>query len=83
MGHMQHPYSAVITRKGRARLFPCIQGELYENDVLIAKFKRGAVKQGCVPDLEYRFLSTASRNRFQDFADCTSIAESIEALLPL
>jgi hypothetical protein len=80
---MQHPYSARITYKAKRGPWPAIAGELYEKDVLIAKFWRNGVRDGYVPPIEYRFLSEASKSRFDDFADCLSISESIEALIPV
>lgn len=79
---MEHPYSAKLTYRAKKGPWPALAGELYERDVVIAKFWRDGVKDGFVPPIEYKFLSTASRNRFDDFADCLSIEESIEALIP-
>lgn len=59
-----------------------MRGEIYENDVLIGRFSRGPVVDGYVPTIKYKFLSTQARNRFDDFADCLTIPESIEAIMP-
>ena len=60
-----------------------MKGELYEKDVLIGTFSRGPVRDHFVPPIEYKFRSEAARNRFDDFSDCLTIEETIEALLPL
>jgi hypothetical protein len=79
---MDHPYTAVITKKGSAKHWPFLRGEIYEKDVCIATFSRASVVNGYVPPIEYKFFSEASRNRFDDFADSLTIEETIEALLP-
>ena len=78
---MKHPYKAVLSYKAKSGMFPALRGELLENDVIIAKFSRGPTKDHFVPPIEYKFLSDASRNRFDNFADCLSIEESIETLI--
>ena len=77
-----HKYSVKLTFKGKDTHWPALKGEIYEKDVVIGRFSRGAVRDGYVPPIEYKFLSAASKNRFDDFADSLSIAETIEALLP-
>lgn len=79
---MQHPYSVKLTYRAKKGKWPALKGELYERDVVIARFSRAAVVDGYVPPIEYKFLSTQARHRFDDFADCLSIEESIEALIP-
>jgi hypothetical protein len=79
---MQHPYSVKLTYRAKKGNWPALKGEIYERDVMIGKFSRAAVVDGYVPPIEYKFFSEASRNRFDDFADCLSIAETIEALIP-
>lgn len=76
-----HKYSVKLTQKGKGR-FPSLKGEIYENDVMIGRFSRAAVKDGYVPPIEHKFLSSQAKARFDDFADSNSIAETIEALLP-
>ncbi len=78
---MEHPYSVKLKQQGKGT-FPSFKGDLYERDVIIARVSRGAVRDRFVPPIEYHFYSDASRNRFDNFADCLSIGESIEALLP-
>jgi hypothetical protein len=79
---MNHPYIAKLTYKAKKGNWPSLRGELYEKDVMIGRFSRGPVVRGYVPPIEYRFLSTQARNRFDNFADCLSIEEAIEALMP-
>ena len=78
---MEHPFSAKLTYKAKLGNFPAMRGELYEHDVLIGSFKRGPVVDRFVPPIEYKFRSDASKHRFDDFADCLSIEETIEALI--
>lgn len=78
---MQHPFSAKVLYKAKKGLFPVVRGELYEGDVLIGTFKRGATRNGYVPPIEYKFRTDGARNRFDDFADCLTIEETIEALI--
>lgn len=78
-----HQYSAKILHRGKAKMWPSLKGELYEKDVLIGTFARGAVHDGYVPPITYKFRTEAARNRFDDFADSLSIEETIEALLPM
>ena len=78
---MQHPYTAKLTYKSKRGMFPAMRGELYEGDVCIGTFKRGATADHFVPPIEYKFGSTAARNRFDDFADSLTIEETIEALV--
>ena len=73
-------YSAKILSKGKDKVFPAFSGILLEGDVQIATFSRGAVRNHFVPPIEYKFHSTQAHNRFANFADCLSIAESIEAV---
>lgn len=79
---MQHKFSAKLTYKSTKGLFPAMRGELYERDVLIGTFKRGATVDHFVPPIEYKFRTEGARNRFCDFADSLSIEETIEALIP-
>lgn len=78
-----HDYSAKITFKGKDKTWPALKGEIYEKDVLIGTFSRGAVKDHYVPPIEYKFRSSQAKVRFDDFSDSLSIEETIEALLPL
>lgn len=78
---MQHPYSAKLTYKAKKGSWPALRGELYEADVLIGTFKRGPVEDHFVPEIEHKFRTSASKARFEDFADSLSIAETIEALI--
>ena len=77
---MQHPYSVKLTYRAKKGTFPALRGEIYEHDVLIGKFHREPVREGYVPPIEYRFFSEKAKHRFDDFADCLSIEETIEAL---
>lgn len=79
---MNHPYSVKLTYRAKKGNWPALRGEIYERDVMIGRFSRRPVVDHYVPPIEYKFLSDASRNRFDDFADCLSIEESIEALIP-
>lgn len=79
---MQHPYSVKLTYRAKKGNFPALRGEIYERDIVIGRFSRGPVVDGYVPPIEYKFLSTQARNRFDDFANCLSIEETIEALIP-
>jgi hypothetical protein len=79
---MQHPYKVNLTHKAKTGLFPALKGELLENGIIIAKFSRGSTRNHFVPPITYKFLSDRARNRFDNFADCLSIEESIEALIP-
>jgi hypothetical protein len=78
---MNHPYSAKLTYRAKRGRWPSLRGELYERDVMIGRFSRGPVEDHFVPPIECQFLSDAARNRFDNFADCLSIEESIDALL--
>lgn len=78
---MRHPYSTKLTYKAKKGMFPALRGELLENGIIIARFSRGATVDHFVPPIEYKFLSEASKHRFDNFADCLSIEESIEALI--
>lgn len=77
-----HKYSVKLTHQGKDKRWPSLKGEIYEGDVMIGRFSRAAVKDGYVPPIEYKFLSSQAKARFDDFADSSSIAETIEALLP-
>lgn len=79
---MRHPYSVKLTYRAKKGTFPALKGEIYERDIRIGSFSRGAVVDGYVPPIEYKFFSEASKNRFDNFADCLSIPETIEALIP-
>lgn len=79
---MRHPYSVKLTYKAKKGNFPALRGELYEHDVLIARFSRKAVVDHYVPPIEYKFYSEQSKARFSDFSDSLSIEETIEALIP-
>jgi hypothetical protein len=76
-----HRYRVKLLKHGKGQ-WPTLKGDLYEDDVIIARFTRGAVRDGYIPPIEYKFHSDASKNRFSDFSDCLSIEETIEALLP-
>lgn len=76
-----HPYRAEVTYHGVDPRWPVLKGQLWENDVCIGHFSRGAVRDGYIPPIEFKFYSTQARNRFDDFADCLSIEETIEALI--
>lgn len=80
---MNHPYSVKLTYRAKKGKWPAMRGEIYERDVLIGKFSRGAVVDGFIPPIEHKFFSEASRSRFDDFANCLSIEETITALVPL
>jgi hypothetical protein len=77
-----HKYSAKILKKGADKKWPTLKGEIYEGDVLIGTFSRGAVQDHIIPSIEYKFRSSQAKARFEDFADSLSIEETIEALLP-
>lgn len=79
---MDHPYTAKLTYKAKRGTWPALRGEVFENGIRIATFKRGPVEDHFVPPIEYKFLSEASRRRFDDFSDCLTIEETIEALIP-
>lgn len=77
-----HDYSVKILSKGKDPKWPALKGEIYEKDVLIGTFSRGAVHDHFIPPIEYKFRTTGAKSRFDNFADSNSIAETIEALLP-
>jgi hypothetical protein len=77
-----HKYTAKILKKGADKKWPTLKGEIYEGDVLIGTFSRGAVQDHIIPPIEYKFRSSQAKARFDDFADSLSIEEAIEALLP-
>lgn len=58
-----------------------ITAELKENGVIIALVKRQAPTKHYIGDFVLKFLSTASKNRFDVFCDCISFSETIEALI--
>jgi len=74
-------YHVNLTYRSSAKSFPSIRGELLENNIIICRFSRGRVIDGYIPPIKYKFLSDASRVRFDDYADCISIPEAIEALI--
>jgi hypothetical protein len=78
---MEHPYSVKITYKAKKGTWPAFRGEIYERDILIGKCSRAPLN-GWVPPIEFKFFSSQAQARFDDFADCLSIGESIEAILP-
>ena len=77
-----HNYSVKILHKGKDKKWPALKGEIYEKDVLIGTFARGAVKDGYIPPITYKFRTDRAKSRFEDFSDSLSIEETIEALLP-
>jgi ElaB/YqjD/DUF883 family membrane-anchored ribosome-binding protein len=77
-----HKYSVKLTFKGKDKRWPALKGDIYEKDVVIGTFSRGAVSGGSIPPIVSKFGSSAAKARFEDFADSLSIAETIEALLP-
>ena len=77
-----HSYSVKILTKGKDKKWPALKGEIYEKDVLIGTFSRGAVRDNFIPPIVSKFRTDKSKARFEDFADSSSIAETIEALLP-
>lgn len=79
---MQQPFNAKLLYKSTRGSFPALKGELYESDVLIGTFRRGATRQGFIPPIQYKFFSSAAQARFDNFADCLSIEETIEAIIP-
>ena len=81
-GDSTHPYSVKITHKGKDKKWPALKGDIYENDVKIGSFSRGAVRDGHISPIVSKFGSSAAKSRFEDFSDSLSIAETIEALLP-
>ena len=79
---MQHRYSAQLSYKAKKGMFPAMRGKILEGDIEVGTFSRGPVCDGFVPPIVYKFHSTAAHIRFDDFADCLSIEETIEAILP-
>jgi len=79
---MGHPYKAVLTYKAKKGMFPAMRGEIYEGDIRIGTFKRGPTVDHFVPPIEHKFFSEAAKSRFSGFADCLSIEETIEAIIP-
>jgi hypothetical protein len=75
-----HNYSVKFTYKAKKGSWPAMRGHILEGDVIIGTFERRAVVDGYIPDITYKFFSSQARGRFDDFADCISIAETIEAL---
>jgi hypothetical protein len=82
VGDDSHPFSVKILHKGKDKKWPALKGEIYEKDVLIGTFSRGAVRDGYIPPIEYKFRTERARDRFDDFADSLTIPETIEALIP-
>lgn len=82
VGDDSHPYSVKITHKGKDKKWPALKGDIYEKDVVIGTFSRGAVRDGHIPPILSKFGSSAAKARFEDFSDSLSIAETIEALMP-
>ena len=76
-----HKYSVKVLTKGKDKKWPALKGEIYENDVLIGTFSRGAVRDNFIPPIVAKFRTDKSKLRFDDFADSSSIAETIEALI--
>ena len=82
---MKSVFTVKNLRKGK-NSNSAISGELFENDIRIAKFSRKARKLDnfgiCdFPGLEVKFFSDASEVRFQTFADSLSVTECIELLI--
>lgn len=76
-----HNYSVVLTYKAKKGTWPAMRGQIFEGDVLVGTFNRPALKD-FIPEIGYKFYSEAAKHRFDDFANCLSIPETIEALLP-
>ena len=79
---MSARYSVKLLYCGVRGRFPKLKGKILEGDVWVGEFSRAAQERSYVPPIVYKFYSTGARNRFEDFADCLSIEETIEALLP-
>jgi hypothetical protein len=77
-----HNFSVKLLSKGKDKKWPALKGEIYEKDVLIGTFSRGAVRDNFIPPIEAKFRTERAKARFDDFADSLSIGETIEALLP-
>lgn len=77
-----HDFSVKMLSIGKTGKWPALKGEIYEKDVLIGTFSRGATRDGYVPPIESKFRTDRAKMRFQDFADSLSVEETIEALLP-
>lgn len=77
-----HDYSVKLLSVGKTGRFPALKGEIYEKDVLIGTFSRGATRDNFVPPIESKFRTDRAKARFEDFSDSLSIEETIEALLP-
>ena len=56
-------------------------GKLTENGVVVATIKREA-SASYIHDFKAKFLSDASKARFESFADCLSVPETLECLFP-
>lgn len=78
---MQHQYSAKVLRKAKKGAWPAMSGEIYEGDVLIGTFSRGATVDHFVPPIVTKFRSEAAKTRFIGFADSLSIEETVEAII--
>lgn len=58
-----------------------MRGKILEGDVEIGTFTRGPVRDGWIQPIQYKFHSERAKARFDDFADCLSIEETIEAIV--
>ncbi len=74
-------YSVKLDERGPGS-WPRLKGKILDGNIQIGTFKRAAVRQGCIPPMEYKFFTSQSRNRFASLADCLSVEEIIEAMLP-
>jgi len=70
---MTHPYTTQVTRNAKGYI---VKGELFENGLLVATFKRGATEVW----FKVKFFSSRAEARFDDFTDSLSRTETIEAI---
>lgn len=74
----QHHFSAKVTSRSPRG---AIKGEILERGIIIGTFKRNAPTGGYIAPIESKFNTERCKARFDDFADCLSIGETIEAIM--
>jgi hypothetical protein len=74
----QHPYQAKVTYRGARG---ALRGDILEDGVVIAHWRRQAVGRYVPPYEVTRWLSTQAKARWCGFCDSLSTEETIEAIL--
>lgn len=77
---MQTKYT-IQTKFGNINSGKAARGFILENGSQIAQFKRdGKDDLGYISPIEVKWFSERAKARFEDFCNCLSISETIEAI---